>query len=545
MKSGLVPKKFLAKPDPLEQEDGVEMLAPPPEWSKQRMKEFVQDRIEYGQKIDDPDYVKPFKVKLAQLEEKEMKKNIAVEYVREFDCWLNGTSKYNTKDATPWGKKRLVGSTIDAYREQFIVQRGEFRRKMAALRLDIPNDISDAWLYFRFIVVPTYHGVKDEQYFDFLENSFLEEYASFFRQDHKNSKITVEETVRVDTDKNSTLEIVKKRVPLEEAMDNFNAQKNKEQTEDPRTQEEQLRPGPICNTFLNSELPRDQGGKFKTQRDLELLKLDENRLIDTSITNEGIRKREQQILSESTKSLESKPTEKKSKKTVSSSSRGPSTSSPSRGPSTSSSSRGPSTSSSSSSSSEEATRKIKESEEKVKTLEAKLSESENRIVGMMRNIEEKESINNNLEKSLKQLQLTSQSLQKKLTLKETEHETLSIDLQEKQKQITQLKSSIEDLKNVKTKESEASIQQKMEEVEKNRKEAELMFETITKLQNEIVKEKREKTEISNKKEQLEADLQSSKETVQEQKKKNTSHERIVSTNECSENNSDKYVGICE
>lgn len=78
------------------------------------------------------------------------KNGLQMEFVR----WLNGESDYNLdKKKTPWGTHRLVGPGINEYLTEFINNKSEFSKEIAVLKATIPSNITEAWKYFRYIVI--------------------------------------------------------------------------------------------------------------------------------------------------------------------------------------------------------------------------------------------------------------------------------------------------------------------------------------------------------------------------------------------------------
>lgn len=92
-------------------------------------------------------------VELNALLNGDVNKKIDDAFIKDFQCWLQGKSKYNAdKTLTPWGTKKLVGDSIMMYLNQFIDQKFAFSKFLAKLKLAPPDDIRMAWLYYKYIV---------------------------------------------------------------------------------------------------------------------------------------------------------------------------------------------------------------------------------------------------------------------------------------------------------------------------------------------------------------------------------------------------------
>jgi len=113
--------------------------------------------------------IKSMYTRMAQLEQQDVEQKVDSMFVNDFILWLQGKSYYNSydpqlaarnprsKDAalaekTPWGKKKLVGDSIDVYLKSFATSKIDLNKKMAKMRAVIPNDIWDAWLYYKYLV---------------------------------------------------------------------------------------------------------------------------------------------------------------------------------------------------------------------------------------------------------------------------------------------------------------------------------------------------------------------------------------------------------
>jgi hypothetical protein len=85
-------------------------------------------------------------------------REVAGRMVKEFNEWILGKHpKYNIKDApknkpTWWGRRRLVGEDFDIYFKNILKNQADFIEKLSILRIGIPENLPDAWLYFIFFV---------------------------------------------------------------------------------------------------------------------------------------------------------------------------------------------------------------------------------------------------------------------------------------------------------------------------------------------------------------------------------------------------------
>lgn len=85
-------------------------------------------------------------------------REVAGRMVKEFNDWILGKHpKYNLKNPpkskpTWWGRRRLVGQDFDIYFSNILKNQSDFIEKLSILRIGIPENLPDAWLYFIFFV---------------------------------------------------------------------------------------------------------------------------------------------------------------------------------------------------------------------------------------------------------------------------------------------------------------------------------------------------------------------------------------------------------
>ncbi len=190
-----LPKAFIVNPNPAEKELSKikEKLDIPREYYQEQLKSWIQHEIQADATITqgtkDHIWAKYFQEKELMVTE-----TIKDSYIEEFNCWILGKSKFNDKKYTPWGKHRLVGRTIENYLTQFVEKKSDFYLYMAKLRNKIPDNIVDAWLYFRLIVMPTdSNGVERTQYMKFLENNYLKDWAAWFNDSIQDDTVAYQE----------------------------------------------------------------------------------------------------------------------------------------------------------------------------------------------------------------------------------------------------------------------------------------------------------------------------------------------------------------
>lgn len=77
-------------------------------------------------------------------------------FVSEFICWLLGKSRWNHPNITPWAYQRLVGDSIQEFIKEFVMKKTEYALELQKLKADPqpPNNIGDAWIYFKYLVTP-------------------------------------------------------------------------------------------------------------------------------------------------------------------------------------------------------------------------------------------------------------------------------------------------------------------------------------------------------------------------------------------------------
>jgi len=78
--------------------------------------------------------------------------------IKEFDDFLLGKSKYNVDPKWSkmvfWGKRKLVGPSIDDYLKTILEKKIEFDTRIGMMRRGgyIPSDIEEAWYYYLFVL---------------------------------------------------------------------------------------------------------------------------------------------------------------------------------------------------------------------------------------------------------------------------------------------------------------------------------------------------------------------------------------------------------
>ncbi len=102
-------------------------------------------------------------------------RELAEKVKHEFNYWLLGKSTYNKEkpskdDPTFWGRRKLIGPEIDLYFKNIVEAEHEFLGELTKLRLNIPNKLIDAWIYFVFFVYEWPNDeTPDKSYFDWIK----------------------------------------------------------------------------------------------------------------------------------------------------------------------------------------------------------------------------------------------------------------------------------------------------------------------------------------------------------------------------------------
>lgn len=155
--------KYTPPSDPLEHEKKNKWMAPPAGWQIKKKEEALVKTMEaeIRENAASPDIqaaiYNAYQLKLMMMREEAIDAEVDKSYVQEFNAWLLGKSALNTPaNNTPWGNQRLVGPSINRYLHSFVDKKIEFQRKLAILGTFIPQEIGEAWLYFKYIV-----GQKD------------------------------------------------------------------------------------------------------------------------------------------------------------------------------------------------------------------------------------------------------------------------------------------------------------------------------------------------------------------------------------------------
>ena len=191
--------KWAAPKDPMTLEEGTNAIGPSPAKFKMELKNKIQTRLRNTS--SSKEQTAYFEM-LAKLDEDRFKNEINDEYVQDFNKWLQGKSPNNvtgyTKVAstanqnplgsrrglagvsaediarkrTPWGNKNLFQvEGVKEYLAGAIDNRMEFILKLTRLKLNGPQNVNEAYLYYKYIV--RQEGIK----FNTIE--FLRDFEMF------------------------------------------------------------------------------------------------------------------------------------------------------------------------------------------------------------------------------------------------------------------------------------------------------------------------------------------------------------------------------
>ena len=173
--SSLLPQKFVTPlRSPLDELQATPTLGITPAQRIEKMREW-RNTIKRG---GDNSKLLGLDVLLMQEELKVKEGDWANKRIGEFNDWLRGKSRYNNDTKlTKWGRRRLVGESIEEYLDQFVERKSEFHLKLAKMKdpLYIPDNIVDAWLYFNLIVIDH----KGDKHSD-LESWFMYDWGEYF-----------------------------------------------------------------------------------------------------------------------------------------------------------------------------------------------------------------------------------------------------------------------------------------------------------------------------------------------------------------------------
>jgi hypothetical protein len=148
-------------------------------------------------------------------------REVAGRMVKEFNEWILGKHpRYNIKNApknkpTWWGRRRLVGEDFDIYFSNILKNQADFIEKLSILRIGIPENLPDAWLYFIFFVYE-WPNMDDGWTPDKL---FFDEMKSFYNWTEKKTWKSI-----IDTDQDVPItgpSVVKAEVQELEAAPRF------------------------------------------------------------------------------------------------------------------------------------------------------------------------------------------------------------------------------------------------------------------------------------------------------------------------------------
>lgn len=160
-RSPLVLSKFQPPQSPLEKEDKSKKLRAPQWYIRDRTLDFIHDKIDsiraqFNNRplSDEAKYeLRAWTNKLVQVESKALNPDINEEFINDFHDWLLGKSIFNKdKRLTPWGTRRLVGKEFDKYFTMFIEKKYEFDARLIKLKMTIPDNLNDAWIYYLYYV---------------------------------------------------------------------------------------------------------------------------------------------------------------------------------------------------------------------------------------------------------------------------------------------------------------------------------------------------------------------------------------------------------
>jgi hypothetical protein len=172
-------QKFKPPGNPLEAEDKEKGMFPTASWKNEKLRKYYQkiwaqiNNLDLGNRPGGRnEFWSPYfngtpeqdlqsqsamktavAFKILQLADGEIDQEIDEKFVEEFINWMLGKSKYNLdKSTTPWGTRRLVSKDINAYLHMFVDKKMEFIKELTVLRAFIPQNLPDAWKYFKYCV---------------------------------------------------------------------------------------------------------------------------------------------------------------------------------------------------------------------------------------------------------------------------------------------------------------------------------------------------------------------------------------------------------
>jgi hypothetical protein len=143
-------RKYGPGPDPLEEEQKLQIIVPSSAHEQSQMLKLVKRLIE---KTKDESEQRALKMWKANLKADQLKGVVQQEFLRDFWGWLIGRGKQQDHDRTPWGRQSLADDhEVSNYVDAFVTKMFEFRLKLAQLRMRRPVGINQVYLFFKYVV---------------------------------------------------------------------------------------------------------------------------------------------------------------------------------------------------------------------------------------------------------------------------------------------------------------------------------------------------------------------------------------------------------
>ena len=98
------------------------------------------------------------------------KDSVDTDFLKGFWRWLLGRGEDAEHKRTPWGRERLTAPSIIKYLTIFIEQRFDLKEKIAKLALSQPQNIYEAYLFYKYIVRAEWENLNEDEYLSVFED---------------------------------------------------------------------------------------------------------------------------------------------------------------------------------------------------------------------------------------------------------------------------------------------------------------------------------------------------------------------------------------
>lgn len=184
-------RKFGPAPQtPLEAEKALSIITPLPEKQRSAAEKRIDDLIKEAKRLGNAAAVQALEMHKYQLLATGTDESVKMSFLKDFWAWLVGQGKDEDVKKTWWGRTNMAkyDPTIREYIEGFMKKRQEYAMALWKLETRAPENLNEAYLYFKYIVRG---GVKQNEdgSFDFRDNSFLDDWELLLKVFNKDPQV--------------------------------------------------------------------------------------------------------------------------------------------------------------------------------------------------------------------------------------------------------------------------------------------------------------------------------------------------------------------